>query len=184
MTQATLVTDRTQPAVRLERDLADPPEVVWSALTERERLRDWFPCDVIVEGGEWRVGAAITFPFPPEVIDMTLTGEVLAVDKPRELAFTWGEETLRFELTAQEGGTRLVLVDELPPDAAARNAAGWDTCLDTLAGLEPAPDAWKDRFATYSAAFSPVLGPQEGAPEGYKGSAHVEDVLDAHGGAR
>jgi hypothetical protein len=50
---------------------------------------------------------------------MTLTGEVLEADEPNALACTWGEETLRFELSAAgDGGTRLVLVDELP--AAAR----------------------------------------------------------------
>lgn len=186
MKNATLVTDRAHPAVRLERDLADPPEVVWDALTERNQLRDWFPCDVIVEGGEWRVGAAISFPFPPEVIEMTLTGEVVAVDRPRELAFTWGEEKLSFKLIQHEGGTRLVLIDELPPGAAARNAAGWDTCLDRLVGLDPAPDAWKERFAIYSAAFAPELGPQEGPPEGYKGDKLIEDVPDtpASAGAR
>lgn len=177
---AELVTDRAQPAVRLERDLPDPPAVVWSALTERERLREWFPCDVIVAGGEWRVGAAISFPFPSEVIEMTLSGEVLAVDEPRELAFTWGEETLRFELTPRDGGTRLVLIDEPPPGVAARSAAGWDTCLDRLARLDPAPDAWKSRFAAYSAAFEPVLGPQEGPPQDYKGDREAtDDALDA-----
>jgi uncharacterized protein YndB with AHSA1/START domain len=178
MTDATLITDRTRPAVRLERDLPDPPEVVWAALTERERLRDWFPCDVIVEGGEWRAGAAITFEFPPEVIEMTLSGEVVTVREPHELAFTWGEETLRFELTARGGGTRLVLINELAPSAAARNAAGWDTCLDQLAGLAPAPDAWKGRFEVYSATFAPAFGPQEGPPEGYKGSEPVDDALE------
>lgn len=166
---ATLVSDRAQPAVRLERDLPDPPEVVWAALTEREQLRNWFPCEVIVAGGEWRAGAAISFPFPPEVIDLTLSGEVLVAERPRELAFTWGEETLHFELTPRDGGTRLVLVDELPAGAAARNAAGWETCLDRLAGLEPAADAWKGHFERYAAAFAPELGPQEGPPAGYKG---------------
>lgn len=175
MNDATLVTDATQPAVRLERDLPDPPAVVWRALTEREQLREWFPCDVIVAGGEWRVGAAISFPFPADVIEMTLSGEVLAVDEPRQLAFTWGEETLRFELTARGDGTRLVLIDELPAGAAARNAAGWDTCLDKLAGGEPAADAWQPRFERYAAAFEPTLGPQEGPPEGYTGKeAEVE----------
>jgi uncharacterized protein YndB with AHSA1/START domain len=167
MTDATLVTDRTQPAVQLERDLPDPPAVVWSALTEPERLRDWFPCEVIVAGGEWRVGAAISFPFPSEVIEMTLTGEVLEVEEPHRLAYTWGEETLRFELTPRDGGTRLVLINELPPGVAARNAAGWDTCLDKLVGREPT--RWKDRFEVYSASFSPELGPQEGPPADYKG---------------
>ncbi len=103
------------------------------------------------------------------MIELTLTGEVLAVEEPRELAFTWGEETLRFALTPRDGGTRLVLVDELPPGAAARNAAGWETCLDRLAGLEPAANAWKSRFDHYAAAFEPELGPQEGPPAAYKG---------------
>jgi uncharacterized protein YndB with AHSA1/START domain len=161
MTEATLITHATGPAVRLERRLPDPPDVVWRALTEREQLRAWFPSDVI---GEWKVGAPLRFPFPPEVIDMTLTGEVLEVDAPRRLAFTWGEETLRFELSPDGDGTRLVLIDELPAAHAARNAAGWDTCLDRLAGLAPGEDAWQPRFERYAAAFAPALGPQEGPP--------------------
>ena len=166
---ATLVTDGPRPAVRLERHLPDPPTIVWRALTEREQLRSWFPSDVMVDGGEWVVGAAVTFAFPPEVIDMTLQGKVLEVNEPYLLAFTWGEETLRFELEEQDGGTRLVLTDELPAGAAARNAAGWETCLDMLAGLTPSSDEWQPRFEAYTAAFEPVIGPQEGPPAGYKG---------------
>jgi uncharacterized protein YndB with AHSA1/START domain len=170
MTNARLVAAGPRPAVRLERVLPDPPAVVWRALTDREQLKEWFPCDVIVEGGRWEVGSAITFPFPAEVIDMTLTGEVLAVDEPKLLCYTWGEnETLRFELHPEGDGTRLVLTDELEPGAVARNAAGWDECLDSLLGIKAAPDAWKKRFAAYSAAFAPELGPQEGPPVGYKG---------------
>jgi hypothetical protein len=30
-------------------------------------------------------------------------------------------------------------------------------------------DAWQRRFAAYSTAFEPVIGPQEGPPQGYKG---------------
>ena len=168
MTDATLLTD-PHPAVRLERRLPDPPPVVWRALTEREELRLWFPSGVIVDGGRWEVGATITFPFPPDVIDMTLTGEVLDVDEPRTLSFTWGDETLRFELSPEGEGTLLVLIDELSASAAARNAAGWDYCLDRLAGLDPPRDAWKPHFEKYSAAFTPIVGHQEGMPAGYKG---------------
>jgi uncharacterized protein YndB with AHSA1/START domain len=168
MTDATLVTDGSRPAVRLERYLSDPPAIVWQAITDREQLRSWFPSDVVVDGGRWEVGAAITFAFAPDAVDLTLTGEVLAVDEPNALAFSWGEEILRFELSAESGGTRLVLIDELPAGAAARNAAGWENCLDRLAGLDPDPDAWRSRFATYSAAFEPILGTQEGHPAGHK----------------
>ncbi len=168
MTIGTLLTDAARPAVRLERDLPDPPSVVWKALTDRESLRAWFPCDVIVEGGRWEAGAGLTFPFPPEVIDMTLTGRVLEVDEPRRLVYTWGEETLRFELSSHGTGTRLVLIDELPAGAAARNAAGWEECLDRLAGGDPAPNTWQPRFEAYQAAFEPVIGPQEGPPADYR----------------
>jgi uncharacterized protein YndB with AHSA1/START domain len=163
MSDAMLLTDGTRPAVRLERRLPDPPEVVWGALTERERLRTWFPCDVIVD-------AAISFAFDPDVLDLTLTGEVLEVDEPRLLVFTWGEETLRFELSSDGDGTLLALTDELPANAAARNAAGWDSCLDRLAGLAQVSDAWQPRFTAYAARFEPVLGHQDGPPEGYKGT--------------
>jgi uncharacterized protein YndB with AHSA1/START domain len=168
MTDATLDTTGPKPAVRLERWLPDPPAVVWRAITERDQLKAWFPCDVIVEGGRWEVGAAITFPFPAEVIEMTLTGTVLAADEPKLLSYTWGEdEILRFELYPDGDGTRLVLTDQLQADWAARNAAGWEECLDRLAGLPVQPEAWRRRFGVYSAAFEPEIGPQEGPPAEY-----------------
>jgi uncharacterized protein YndB with AHSA1/START domain len=169
MSDGTLLSDGARTAVRLERQLADPPGVVWQALTDREQLRAWFPCDVIVDGGRWQVGASISFVFPPEVIDVTLSGEVLALEEPNLLAFSWGEEVLRFELAEADGGTRLVLIDELAPASAARNAAGWEVCLDRLAGDEPGADAWRPRFEAYAAAVEPAIGPQDGPPAGYKG---------------
>jgi uncharacterized protein YndB with AHSA1/START domain len=164
MTDATLLPDGDRAAVRLERPLADPPPVVWRALTDPQQLRGWFPCAVEVDGGRWEDGAALTFRFGPEAGDMVMTGEVLAVEEPSALDFTWGEEVLRFTLAPDDGGTRLGLVDELPRAFAARNAAGWDTCLDRLAGLEVAGDAWSSRFAAYREAFTAALGPQEGPP--------------------
>jgi uncharacterized protein YndB with AHSA1/START domain len=169
MNNATLLNAGSRPAVRLERHLPDPPAVVWKALTERDQLRAWFPCDVIVAGELWEVGASISFPFPPEVIDMTLEGEVLVVDEPKALAFTWGDDTLRFELAPDAGGTRLVLTNELSADGAARNAAGWEECLDRLVGLEPVGDAWQQRFEAYAAAFEPSLGHQAGPPSDHQG---------------
>jgi uncharacterized protein YndB with AHSA1/START domain len=164
MNDATLLTDRDRPAVRLERHLPDPPSVVWLSLTQRDRLADWFPSDVEVEGGRWVEGAAIRFVFPPEVIDMVLEGRVVEVDEPHVLSFSWGDDLLRFELTESGAGTRLVVIDELPGSWAARNAAGWDQCLDQLAGTE-IPD-WQPRFEVYAAAFEPVVGAQEGPPPG------------------
>jgi uncharacterized protein YndB with AHSA1/START domain len=170
MSRGELVTGGARPSVRLERHLPDPPAIVWRAISERDQLRSWFPCDVIVEGGHWLVGAKITFAFPPEVIDMTLAGEVLVVEEPRLLSYSWGDEILHFVLSAETDGTRLVLTNELPPERAARNAAGWDGCLDQLAGLTPVTDSWKRRFDEYASGFEPIIGCQDGPPSGYKGS--------------
>jgi uncharacterized protein YndB with AHSA1/START domain len=172
MTDPALDTSGDRPVVRLERYLPDPPAVVWQAVTDRTQLKSWFPCDVIVAGGAWVVGASITFPFPPAVIDMTLVGTVLAVDEPRLLSYTWGDdEVLRFESHPEGGGTRLVLTDQLRASWAARNAAGWEDCLDLLAGLPADPSAWARRFAAAAAAFEPAIGPQEGPPAEYQGDA-------------
>ncbi|MEY9895029.1 uncharacterized protein YndB with AHSA1/START domain [Catenulispora sp. MAP12-49] len=183
MSEASLTTGGTQgAAIRLERPLPDPPAEVWQALTEREQLKAWFPCDVIVDGGRWEPGAGLSFVFGPEADGLTMKGEVLEAREPESLAFTWGEETLRFTLSPQGTGTLLVLVDELRPGIAARNAAGWEACLELLAGgtrdrdtdrdantdrnTDRDKDAWKTRFERYTALFSPTLGEQEGPPAG------------------
>lgn len=163
---ARILSEGAAPVVCVERLLVDPPEVVWRAITDREELRAWFPCDVDVEGGVWSVGSRIVFRFPPEVIDVTLQGEVLEVDQPNRLAYTWGDERLTFELSAVEGGTLLSVMDELPPSRAARNAAGWDVCLARLA-KEGGNLEWRPRFDRYVAEFSAKLGEQEGPPVGH-----------------
>ena len=66
MNEATLTTAGTQgAAIRLERVLADPPPVVWRALTEREQLKPWSPCDVFVADGRWEAGAGISSAYCP-----------------------------------------------------------------------------------------------------------------------
>lgn len=160
---ATLSTGGPRPVVRFERVLARMPDAVWRAITDPEELKAWFPCGVIADS--WKPGAALSFPFDG---GPTLTGTVLEADEPHVLAYTWGEETLRFTLTPEPGGrTRLVLTDELDSPIAARNAAGWQVCLARLAGEADAGDAWKGHFDRYTAAFEPALGPQEGPPAGH-----------------
>lgn len=86
---ATLSTGGERPVLRFERVLAKPPEVVWRAITDREELGAWFPCEVVTDA--WEPGARISFPFPGT--DMTLTGIVLEAEAPRVLAYTWGRRS-------------------------------------------------------------------------------------------
>ncbi|HEV2369457.1 MAG TPA: SRPBCC family protein [Acidimicrobiales bacterium] len=165
MSDATLLRTGARPVLRFERRLPKPVETVWRAVTDPDEMRSWFPTRI--EIGEWQVGAALTHHFDDHDID-PLPGTVVEWDPPRRVGFTWGEDTISFELSpAPDGGTTFVLTEELSANHAARNAAGWDTCLDRLQlGVEGEP--WQPRFARYVAEFEPVLGPQDGPPEGYR----------------
>ena len=96
---------------------------------------------------------------------------MLEWDPPHRVRFTWGEDTIGFELApAPDGGTTFILTEELSASAAARNAAGWEACLDRLQHGEER-EHWKARFDRYAAELEPALGHQDGPPAGYNDSA-------------
>ena len=60
-------------------------------------------------------------------------GEVLEVDAPTTLEFRWGTDVIRLELVPDGAGTTLTLLDTIDElGKAARDGAGWHTCLDQL----------------------------------------------------
>jgi uncharacterized protein YndB with AHSA1/START domain len=120
-----------RPAVRFERIYPQSRERVWQAVTSPEEMRHWFPSpEVSIDAQE---GGSITLsgdPYDPQA----RTTAVLAWDPPRRFAFVWGEDELHFTLTDVAQGCRLELVDIMSAEgAAARNAAGWELCLEQLA---------------------------------------------------
>jgi len=165
MTEATLLRAGNRPVLRFQRHLPEPIETVWRAVTDPQEMRAWFPTRIEID--EWRVGAELTHFLDEHGID-PLPGTVLEWDPPRRVSFTWGTDTIGFELTAaSDGGTTFVLTEELNASIAARNAAGWEACLDRLQhGAEGEP--WKPRFDRYVAVFEPTLGHQDGPPDGYR----------------
>jgi len=163
MSEATLLNPGNRPVLRFERHLPGSVEAVWQAVTDPDEMRSWFPTRIDID--EWAVGATLTHHFDDHDIE-PLPGTVLQWDPPHGVTLTWGADTITFELTeAPDGGTTFVLTEELRAEHAARNAAGWDGCLDRLeSGVEREP--WKPRFDRYAAAFEPILGHQDGPPEG------------------
>ncbi len=166
-TEATLQRRGDRPILRFERHLPKPVDAVWRAVTEPEEMKAWFPTRI--EIAEWKEGAGLLHHFDDHPDMDPLPGIVIEHDPPRRLSFTWGTDTISFELSpTSDGGTHFVLTEELGASIAARNAAGWETCLDRL---EHGGDGgeWRPRFERYVAAFEPELGPQEGPPSDFEG---------------
>jgi uncharacterized protein YndB with AHSA1/START domain len=154
--------------LRYERRLSHSPEQVWRALTEREQLAAWFPTEIY---GERAPGASLTFSHVDQDLP-AMQGTMLRYEPPTLLEFTWGGDTLLFEVLPDGDGSRLTLVvglDEL--GKASRDGAGWHECLDlletTLAGGRgwPLGQHWRELAPAYVAAFGPAastLGPPDG----------------------
>lgn len=172
--EATLEQDGPRYTLLVQRRLAHPPEKVWRVLTERGLLKQWFPCDV---DGEWKVGAELRFTFQHGegggLSEEELRGEVLSVDEPRLMEFRWGTHLLKYELTPDGSGCRFRLSESFEdPSWGARNAAGWELCLENLdlvlegaALAKFAADVWRTKFRRYSEKFEATFGPQQGPPE-------------------
>ena len=151
--------DRWQ--LRFTRRLPHPPEKVWRALTEPEHLKEWFPNDI---EGERKEGATLRHVFRNDEAP-AMDGEMLAFEPPAVLEFTWGDDTLRFELRAEDDGQTTVLdfVDVLEDiGKAARDGAGWHVCLDALeqhlrgeATHAQDMDVWKPVHEAYVEQFPP-----------------------------
>jgi uncharacterized protein YndB with AHSA1/START domain len=158
---AILTTTGTRPVLRMERRLPHPVEKVWRALTEFDQLQHWFPGAFT---GDLVPGGRLHFA-PSGPGEDASEGEVVEVDPPRLLAFTWLNELLRWELTPDGDGTLLVLLHEV--DSAvdcASFAGGWTICLASLeVALGGAPEKWRmENWPALHEAFVEQFGLKDG----------------------
>jgi uncharacterized protein YndB with AHSA1/START domain len=111
---------------------------VWRALTDTDHLRTWFPAVVTFD---LTPGAKLRFDPTTEqrrrfgLADHdTATGEIIAVEPPYLLEYTWDREVLRWELTPDgDSGCRLVFTNVFDdPDLAASAGAGWHAGLEVV----------------------------------------------------
>ncbi|MFI1917140.1 SRPBCC family protein [Nocardia sp. NPDC020380] len=157
-----LILDDGRPAVRLTREYDHPIDHVWHLVTDADELAHWFPSRAEIE---LRPGGSIRFSGDPSLEDTK--GQVLSVNPPHHLAFSWSTDELRFDLESLgDNRTRFTLTNVLSaPDTAARNGAGWDVCLGALDAYAAGRDfggphaghtpAWDELYAAYIAAGTP-----------------------------
>jgi uncharacterized protein YndB with AHSA1/START domain len=163
-------TIENRPALRFERRLSHPVDVVWRAMTASEELVHWFPSRVEVDA--LRPGAEMTFRFedmPLKDAPTTISGRVTDFEPPHLFAFFWGDDHLRFELEpAGEAACVLCLTVLLDSrDKAARDSAGWHVCLDQLearlGGRDRAAEDWRELYEEYQGRGAPAGAPIPGA---------------------
>lgn len=119
-------------AIRFERTLRHPRELVWAALTETDQLRRWFVdiLDYDRSNLAFAPGAALTFVAGGEVVGR---GTVTSYEPPALLEFTWDQEVLRWELAALDHGSRLTFTNIVDsPETAAAVAEGWSLSLERV----------------------------------------------------
>ncbi len=162
--------DRSGPRLQLTfvRQLPHDPAKVWRAITEPEHIAAWFPTSI---AGERSAGARLRFEFPHGEAQ-PMEGTMLVFDPPHVLELSWGDEVLRFELEPVAGGTQLTFVDTFDElGKAARDAAGWHSCLDMLASdvdesavAGDSAQRWREVHPWYVAHFGPdaaTIGPPQ-----------------------
>ncbi|HWE09266.1 MAG TPA: SRPBCC family protein [Solirubrobacteraceae bacterium] len=156
-----------KPLVRFERTFPHAVSAVWDAVTDPRRLAQWFPTSV--EFDVLRAGEPITFRFAEDRYP-AMRGVLCEVQAPERLVFTWGADELTFELAEVGGGSacRLSLAVALDSaDKAARDAAGWEQCLDRLTlvanGEEPMrpwpSESWQGYYDEYKRQGLPATAP-------------------------
>ena len=106
--------------IRREIVLPAPREDVWEALTEPDRLEDWFANDVDLD---LRPGGGASFRWSNGEERHAIVTEV---EPERRLSFEWEDEEGEVEFTLDDDvdGTRLVVVESSP---------AWTTALDLQA---------------------------------------------------
>jgi uncharacterized protein YndB with AHSA1/START domain len=158
----------TEPAtLKIERSLPGPIERVWAYLTENDLRRKW------LASGKMTMQAGAPFEFvwrndeltdppghrPPGFSDEhRMRSKIVALDPPRKLVFTWGENgEVSFELAPHGEEVLLTVIHRRLPDRKTMLAvaAGWHAHLDLLVArargeeTEPFWDVWSRLRAEY-----------------------------------
>ena len=127
-------------SVIIERDVPYPPDKVWRALTIQPLIEDW----LMANDFEATVGHRFTLRSQPVGgWNGSIDCEVLAVEPPTTLSYTWAsmglESVVTFTVTATDAGAHLRMEQSGFPADAVQNIRGaeygWTNFLGRLADV-------------------------------------------------
>jgi uncharacterized protein YndB with AHSA1/START domain len=132
--------------LKLVRQIAARPDIVFDAISTDEGIRHWFGPDagpVLIAEMDLRVGGHFKVRF--RMLDRSeheCSGEILELARPTRLVISWawlgreadGESRVEFLLRPTAQGTELIFTHtQLPDEQAARDhERGWNGALDKL----------------------------------------------------
>lgn len=145
-------------SLHFDRVFPYPPEKVWSALTEPDRLAQWFTTADV----DAREGGSVSFDFGEHGV---CSGRITAYEPPKVLEYEWvfpdgPRSVVRWELRGESGATQVSIAHTLmPPDSATGYAAGWHAYLDSLdAHLAGTTNDWQQRFEALHPLYTELAG--------------------------
>lgn len=135
---------------RYERNLQHSVDEVWSMLTENDKLQQWFTELQVVD---LRQGGLIKFDMQDGTfIDM----QIVDYEPLKVLAFEWGKDIARFELSPVSGGCQLTFIETISSftEQTIKDLAGWHVCLDVIEAILEGrtlerKDEWKAWYVKY-----------------------------------
>jgi uncharacterized protein YndB with AHSA1/START domain len=134
------------PAVCVTRRFSAPPERVFDAWLDPDKIKLWFAPglgEMVRIAVESRVGGTFSFVQRRDGTNVDHTGEYQEFVRPTRLVFTWGvpqsspdRSRVIIDIAPQPGGCELTLTHELHPhwaDYAERTKDAWTKMLAAMA---------------------------------------------------
>lgn len=113
--------------IEIEREVKQPSDRVWSALTSEKEIETWMEYPTSFEA---KLGGKVLINFSE---DDPLKGVVCEFEAPKTIAFTWNNSIIRWQLENVKGGTLIKLGHYgVEQQFLVGVAAGWQCFVDNL----------------------------------------------------
>ncbi|OKP96410.1 SRPBCC family protein [Paenibacillus sp. P46E] len=135
-----------------ERYYTQPVDKVWAMLTDNALLAKWFP---ELRAQDLSAGGSMIFNLAD---GSSIVMGIKDIKVNSVLEYVWGNDSVRFELSPDTDGTRLLLIESISAITShtAKDLSGWHVCLDVIGALLDGEElrnrktVWEQWFTEYT----------------------------------